>query len=577
MNLRSLARRGIATAALLAATLPATAAVFSFSGLTDSGPLPDSPFSGQFSFADPVAGFDGSVALDSFTLLAFGQTYALADADSPATAFFVGGVFTGVDFFDQDSLDVDTRPNVSLVAGFFDPTEAFFSYATANDAQGFGSSLPRWPRCWPAWPCWAALAGASRPETEALDQRRRRAGQHHHGGGAQAQPAVQVLARHALGGRQVVASVSGGVPGYAGDRIDPAPDVTGWPSSGRLDPRGDWWDDRPHSNAWPSARIALAQRTMRRSRATRARLRPAAAGPPARRAAGLPAPGHHHPQQHGRRPPEAAGAAALAVARELGLPRLRVAVVTGDDVLTGCAQHDVPATIDSPPARIRPRRPPGLGQRLSGRRCAAAGAGRRRRRRDHRPRGRPGAVPGAADAPPSAGAPTTGRAGPGRAGRPPAGMRGPGQRRLHRRPRALRRAGPGTTSAFRWPRCRPTAGRHHQAARHRRPRRPADLHRPAALRDRRPGAPTCSPTWWPTSRRCSLHELGPDRVQVQRRHGRRGRPAQGHAGLPRRLHRRRADLLCRPGRAGARPRWRCRCWSTACGGWAWARWNTGPS
>jgi hypothetical protein len=40
--------------------------------------------------------------------------------------------------------------------------------------------------------------------------------------------------------------------------------------------------------------------------------------------------------------PEAAGAAALDVARELGLPRLRVAVVTGDDVLAWMRTHDVP-------------------------------------------------------------------------------------------------------------------------------------------------------------------------------------------------------------------------------------------
>jgi hypothetical protein len=138
MNLRSLARRGVATAALLAATLPAAAAVFSFSGSTDSGPLPGSPFSGQFSFADPDAGFDGSVPLDGFTLLAFGQTYSLADADFPAAAIFAGGVFTGVDFFDQDSTDIDTQPNVSLMAGFFDPLDASFSYEAAN-GRGFGS------------------------------------------------------------------------------------------------------------------------------------------------------------------------------------------------------------------------------------------------------------------------------------------------------------------------------------------------------------------------------------------------------------------------------------------------------
>ena len=38
--------------------------------------------------------------------------------------------------------------------------------------------------------------------------------------------------------------------------------------------------------------------------------------------------------------PEAAGAAALAVARELGLPRLKVAVVTGDDVLAWVRAND---------------------------------------------------------------------------------------------------------------------------------------------------------------------------------------------------------------------------------------------
>lgn len=40
--------------------------------------------------------------------------------------------------------------------------------------------------------------------------------------------------------------------------------------------------------------------------------------------------------------PEAAGAAVLEVARELGLARLRVAVVTGDDVLPWVRAHDVP-------------------------------------------------------------------------------------------------------------------------------------------------------------------------------------------------------------------------------------------
>ena len=55
--------------------------------------------------------------------------------------------------------------------------------------------------------------------------------------------------------------------------------------------------------------------------------------------------------------PEAAGAAVLAVARELGLPRLRVAVLTGDDVLPWVRSNDA-ALLDSP------QRASDLGDRL---------------------------------------------------------------------------------------------------------------------------------------------------------------------------------------------------------------------
>ena len=55
--------------------------------------------------------------------------------------------------------------------------------------------------------------------------------------------------------------------------------------------------------------------------------------------------------------PQAAGAAVLAVARELGLPRLRVAVVTGDDVLPWVRAHDT-ALLDST------QRASDLGERL---------------------------------------------------------------------------------------------------------------------------------------------------------------------------------------------------------------------
>jgi hypothetical protein len=57
--------------------------------------------------------------------------------------------------------------------------------------------------------------------------------------------------------------------------------------------------------------------------------------------------------------PLAAGQAVLAVARELGLPRLRVAVVTGDDVLGWVRAHDV-ALMECPSAA----RASELGERL---------------------------------------------------------------------------------------------------------------------------------------------------------------------------------------------------------------------
>ncbi len=57
--------------------------------------------------------------------------------------------------------------------------------------------------------------------------------------------------------------------------------------------------------------------------------------------------------------PMAAGQVTLAVARDLGLPQLKVAVVTGDDVLAWVRQHDVPlldssATAPSTPTEATP-------------------------------------------------------------------------------------------------------------------------------------------------------------------------------------------------------------------------------
>lgn len=122
--------------------------------------------------------------------------------------------------------------------------------------------------------------------------------------------------------------------GYAGDRIDPAQ---------ALAERGEL--DALVFECLAERTIALAQ--LRRRRDPAQGYDPLL---PARLRAVLPAcvrQGITLISNMGAAHPEAAGAVVLAVARELGLPRLRVAVVTGDDVLDWVRTNDVPL-IDSP-------------------------------------------------------------------------------------------------------------------------------------------------------------------------------------------------------------------------------------
>lgn len=126
--------------------------------------------------------------------------------------------------------------------------------------------------------------------------------------------------------------------GYAGDRIDPAQALA----------------ERGELNALvfeclAERTIALAQ--LRRSTDPQAGFDPLLAE---RMRAVLPACVAHEGRRGttiitnmGAAHPLAAGQAVLAVGRELGLPRLRVAVVTGDDVLPWMQTHDVPL-MDSP-------------------------------------------------------------------------------------------------------------------------------------------------------------------------------------------------------------------------------------
>jgi Acyclic terpene utilisation family protein AtuA len=117
--------------------------------------------------------------------------------------------------------------------------------------------------------------------------------------------------------------------GYAGDRIDPAQ---------ALAERGEL--DALVFECLAERTIALAQ--LRRAQDPRTGFDPLL---PARLRAVLPAciaNGVQIITNMGAAHPEAAGAAALEVARELGLPQLRVAVVTGDDVLAWMRAHDAP-------------------------------------------------------------------------------------------------------------------------------------------------------------------------------------------------------------------------------------------
>ncbi len=122
--------------------------------------------------------------------------------------------------------------------------------------------------------------------------------------------------------------------GYAGDRIDPAQDLA----------------QRGALNALVFE--CLAERTIALAQLRR-QADPATGFDPmlaARMRAVLPAcvaNGTTIITNMGAANPLAAGQAVLAVARELGLPHLRVAVVTGDDVLGWMQTHDVPL-LDSP-------------------------------------------------------------------------------------------------------------------------------------------------------------------------------------------------------------------------------------
>jgi MYXO-CTERM domain-containing protein len=132
----------LAVATLCAAAPAAQAANASFSGSADSGPLAGLRFSGAFAYADPAPGFEGSVPLSSWSLSFSGQNYSLLDLDAGTTASarFVGGQMVGIDFVGIRGLSAASaaRPGVQFTAGFFQFSEASFSYNLGAGTAGFG-------------------------------------------------------------------------------------------------------------------------------------------------------------------------------------------------------------------------------------------------------------------------------------------------------------------------------------------------------------------------------------------------------------------------------------------------------
>jgi MYXO-CTERM domain-containing protein len=143
---RAIAGRGalaaLAVAALCAAPTAAQAANSSYSGSVDSGPLAGLRFSGAFTYPDPAPGFEGSVPLSSWTLSFSGQSYSLLDLDAGTTASarFVGGQMVGIDFVGIRGLVAASaaRPGVQFTAGFFQFSEASFSYNLGTGTAGLG-------------------------------------------------------------------------------------------------------------------------------------------------------------------------------------------------------------------------------------------------------------------------------------------------------------------------------------------------------------------------------------------------------------------------------------------------------
>jgi hypothetical protein len=150
-----------ALAALLLCSAAAQAATFSISGSTDNlGPLPNTNFSGLFSYSGLPIG--GEVNLDSFSLSFAGQSYTLASATVTPTAVFDGVTFVGLSYID-DTAATALRPQITFTPGYSALSEAYLGYVDSGGLGGFGSysisAVPE-PATLALWLGGVALLGA---------------------------------------------------------------------------------------------------------------------------------------------------------------------------------------------------------------------------------------------------------------------------------------------------------------------------------------------------------------------------------------------------------------------------------
>ena len=112
-------------------------AIYRFNGGADSGSLTGSSYEGELRFDDVAADFDGWTLLTDFRFVGFGLDLGLSDADPTATpvAWFAAGQFLGIDY---RSIGGSALPSVTLMAGFFDLSEAYLAYGNAAGVDGFG-------------------------------------------------------------------------------------------------------------------------------------------------------------------------------------------------------------------------------------------------------------------------------------------------------------------------------------------------------------------------------------------------------------------------------------------------------